>query len=111
MEDKKLYTTIPEAVVKKLFTSVTPVTITYAKKDMFDYLCNIMEFSGYNCPYWATLDFEEAFFRKEDIKSEANGILFFKEPIKAYILQTFDLIQTPLYRPQRTFLSACVTLT
>lgn len=87
MEDKKLYTTIPEEVVKKLFTSVTPVTITYAKKDMFDYLCYIKEFTGYNCPYWATLDFEEAFFRKEDIKSEANGTLFFKEPIKAYILQ------------------------
>lgn len=87
MEGKKLYTTIPEEVVEKLFTSVTPVTITYAQKDMFDYLCNIKELTGYNCPYWATLDFEEAFFKKEDIKYEVNGILFFKEPIKAYILQ------------------------
>ena len=90
MEDKKIYTTIPEDVVEKLFTSVTPVTITYAKKDMFDYLCNIKEFTGYNCPYWAMLDFEEAFFKKEDIKCEDNGILFFKEPIKAYILKYYN---------------------
>ena len=71
-----MYTTIPEEVVKKLFTSVTPVTITYAKKDMFDYLCYIKEFTGYNCPYWATLDFEESYF--------AQAVKFITECNDAY---------------------------